>query len=108
MIIVQFLRTAPPYAKGELAGFPVEEARRLRDVGAAKWIDRTEEDAPTLITAPMADVEPNEMADAAAEAPQAEPAETERPATTPDDDAAAAPVPAASGPHKGRSARSTR
>ncbi|PWC69105.1 hypothetical protein TSH7_01275 [Azospirillum sp. TSH7] len=45
MVIVRFRRNAPPYAAGELAGFPTEKADRLEQEGVVER-HLAEEDAP--------------------------------------------------------------
>lgn len=45
MVIVRFRRNAPPYAAGELAGFPADKAIRLEREGVVERYS-AEEDAP--------------------------------------------------------------
>lgn len=46
MVIVRFRRNAPPYAAGELAGFPVDKADRLEREGVVERLT-AEADATT-------------------------------------------------------------
>ena len=50
MVTVRFRRNAPPYAAGELAGFPAEKADRLEREGVVQRL-LAEEDAPTAADA---------------------------------------------------------
>lgn len=42
-VIVRFRRNAPPYVAGELAGFPAEQAERLRQQGVVEFHEQAEE-----------------------------------------------------------------
>ncbi|MCW2243583.1 hypothetical protein [Azospirillum canadense] len=42
-VIVRFRRNAPPYVAGELAGFPAEQAERLRQQGVVESHGHAEE-----------------------------------------------------------------
>ncbi|CAO3445747.1 hypothetical protein [Azospirillum argentinense] len=113
MIVVRFLRHAPPYVRGELAGFPDEQAFALRDAGAIELVVPEGDDAGTTITAPTGADEPQnehqEQTPAAAEAvaPEAPDPQPETAAPTGADEPQNEQV-APAGPHKSRGSRVNR
>ncbi|MBP2302528.1 hypothetical protein J2850_005267 [Azospirillum picis] len=101
MITVRFRRHAPPYAAGEVAGFPEKEAIRLRNAGAVVFLNSDEGRPHIAEEEGQSDpaTEPTEAADPVAEV--GGPVSDADPATEPTEAARA------SGPH-GNRARSAR